>query len=80
MGRKDKLILRLYSIPKDFTWDELVSVLRISGFEIISGSGSRYKFYHKDKGKILSFHKPHPSNIVKEYVLKEVKTTLEEIT
>ncbi|MEX0437427.1 type II toxin-antitoxin system HicA family toxin [Providencia rettgeri] len=79
MGRKEKLRLRLNSIPKDFTWDELVSLLKQNGFEVINGSGSRYKFFHREQNKLLSYHKPHPSNIVKEYVLKEVISTLDEI-
>lgn len=79
MGKKEKLRLKLEVLPKDFTWDELVTLLRSYKFEVISGSGSRYKFYHKSSGRILSFHKPHPSNVVKEYVLKETRQTLNEI-
>lgn len=79
MGRKEKLRARLESLPKDFTWDELMTVLRSCGFETINGSGSRYKFVHITTRKILSFHKPHPGNIVKEYILKDVVEALSEI-
>ena len=37
--------------------------------------GSRRKFSNSD-GLILSFHKPHPGNIVKMYVLKDLKEFL----
>ena len=32
MGRRDKLIARLKSRPKDFTWDELVRLLDGLGY------------------------------------------------
>lgn len=79
MGKKEKLRLRLERLPKDFTWDELMTLLTSHGFETLNGSGARYKFRHEKTGRLLSFHKPHPGNIVKEYVLKEVKQTLSEI-
>ncbi|WP_046336492.1 type II toxin-antitoxin system HicA family toxin [Xenorhabdus bovienii] len=79
MGKYEKLKARLDSIPKDFTWDELVSILGRYGFEAINGSGSRRKFHNKQLNRTVSFHKPHPSNIVKSYILREVKCLLDEI-
>lgn len=78
MSKKEKLRERLGFLPKDFTWEELVTLLGHYGFEIISGSGSRRKFVDGSK-RLLSFHCPHPGNIVKEYVLKDVKNLLDEI-
>ena len=34
MGKKEKLIQRLLSVPKDFTFDEMQSLLEILGFEM----------------------------------------------
>ena len=80
MTRKEKLLRRLMGKPKDLTWDELVGFLRIIGYrEVASGhsSGSRQRFIHQD-GPVLSFHRPHPSNLVKRYVIQQLLTKLEE--
>ena len=74
MGKTDKLIARLLTLPKDFTWEELVKVLRHYGYhEVKAGKtgGSRRKFTNEGK-KVISLHKPHPENRVKEYALKQV--------
>lgn len=71
MGKIEKLIERLLSHPKDFTWDELVKILSHYGYEERKTSktgGSRRKFINDTKN-IISLHKPHPSNIVKTYAL-----------
>lgn len=74
MGKNEKLVARLCNKPKDFTWDELVKVLKVLGYEEQKSGktgGSRRKFFD-DKSNIISLHKPHPSNIVKMYVINEV--------
>lgn len=80
MASKEKLLARLRAKPKDFTWKELVQVLTNAGFEVISGSGSRYKFVHREeKDKVLIAHKPHPENTVKSYIIKRTIEILESI-
>jgi len=80
MSKIDKLIARLKTIPKDFTWDELVKVLKYYGYEELSKKGktggSRRKFVNQEKD-IISLHKPHPGNIVKQYALKQVLEKIE---
>jgi len=74
MSTKDKLIERFKKQPKDFTWQELVRLLGIFGFEIDNKgktSGSRTLFINGNNDEI-ELHKPHPSNIIKEYVVKKV--------
>jgi predicted RNA binding protein YcfA (HicA-like mRNA interferase family) len=78
MGRKDKLRVRFQSIPADFTWKELCSMLNGFGYEMLTGSGSRRKFYKKSTGDLIILHEPHPGSIVKKYALKEVLEHLEE--
>ena len=77
MGTKEKLIARFKSNPKDFTWDEFVSVVSILGYERANKgqtSGSRTIFF---KGEIsYTAHKPHPGNIVKTYVIKQALSFL----
>jgi hypothetical protein len=79
MSKKQKLIERLCSNPRDFTWSELESLLNYLGFdEIKKGktSGSRRAFYKVDTQQIIRLHKPHPGNILKEYQIKEIKEAL----
>ena len=72
MSKVDKLIERIKRRPKDFTWDELVSLLNRLGFEQLQGSGSRVKFFHRSLNCLIQTHKPHPAKIVKHYVINEV--------
>lgn len=79
MSKNEKLIRRFCSKPKDFTYDELRSLLSIWGYkENDSGSGSRVRFYNVETKRILCLHKPHPGNIVKRYILDMVYDQLEE--
>ncbi len=78
MGKKEKLIKRLKSEPKDFTFNEAQNLLEILGF-IISNkgrtSGSRVKFTN---GIIsIYLHKPHPRNELLEYQIKYILEILE---
>lgn len=80
MSKADKLITRLLTLPKDFTWDELTVVLKYFGYsELSTGKtgGSRRKFLDEQKS-VISLHKPHPGNIVKKYALEIVITALKE--
>ena len=73
MSTKDKLIERFKRLPKDFTWEELVRVFAIYGYVLDSKgktSGSRAIFSNGRDAHVI--HKPHPSNIVKSYALKQV--------
>jgi predicted RNA binding protein YcfA (HicA-like mRNA interferase family) len=76
MGKKEKLRDRFETIPADFTWKELCSLLGGFGYEVLKGAGSRRKFV-KD-GRIISLHEPHPGKIVKKYVLRQVLEHLKE--
>jgi len=73
MSTKEKLIERFKKQPKDFTWDELVRMLGKFDFIMDSKgktSGSRFTF--KNGSERIELHKPHPSNIIKEYKMKEI--------
>lgn len=73
MSKKDKLIKRLLSKPKDFTFDEMVSLLRYFGYELAQGgTGSGVKFSKEGSNEIINFHKPHPDGTLKLYILKQV--------
>lgn len=78
MGKKEKLIARLKSNPKDFTFDEMQTLLTALGFEKSNKgktSGSRVKFIKENIPIIL--HKPHPRNYLLEYQVKQIIEVLE---
>jgi predicted RNA binding protein YcfA (HicA-like mRNA interferase family) len=78
MSRREKLIERFLAVPNDFTYDELVRLLGYYGFiEISTGktSGSRVRFSNEKK-QIINVHKPHPGNIVRTYVIKQILENL----
>lgn len=73
MSKKDKLIERLLKKPKDFTFDEMVSLLSYFEYELKQGgTGSGVKFNKKGSNEVINFHKPHPSGVLKQYVLNQV--------
>jgi len=79
MSKLDKLKARLLSKPKDFTYQELVTLFTAYGFEEITGKGSGRKLVNPESGKIFNLHEPHPSNILKGYVIKEAITILKNL-
>lgn len=79
MTKRAKLIERFLTMPKDFTYDETVKLLRFFGYEEIANDGSKRAFVNKeDDNHMIFFHEPHPGNIMKRYVLELIKSKLEE--
>ena len=75
MSRKEKLLLRLQTKPKDFTYDEARTLLVQLGFEECNKgktSGSRVMFKNQKKNIRIELHKPHPSNILKGYQINKL--------
>lgn len=80
MSKIEKEIERLKSKPKDYTYDEVKSLLNKLGFyENNKGktSGSRVQF-EDEFGRKIFLHKPHPSNVIKPYMINGVINSLEE--
>ena len=80
MGQKEKLIKRLKSKPKDFTFDDAETLLNYLGyFRSNKGrtSGSRIIFISENHGAIL-LHKPHPRKELKAYQVKQLIEILEQ--
>jgi hypothetical protein len=69
---------RFLSIPADFTWDELVTVMRAYGFNEMSDGGGSYRCFISSQGLKMFLHKPHPENIVKRYALRQVRDSLKD--
>lgn len=71
MSKVEKIIEKLKSKPKDFTWDEMIKVLNCFGFEQMAQGktgGSRRKLMNGNK-QIISLHEPHPQKVLKWYQL-----------
>ncbi|MBQ9565341.1 MAG: type II toxin-antitoxin system HicA family toxin [Synergistaceae bacterium] len=76
MSRKEKLIRRLRSKPKNFTFEEARTLLGCFGYVMEEGSGSRVRFDH-DQHQPLFLHEPHPGNELHEYQITQLIRTLE---
>ena len=72
MSKIDKLINRLLDKPKDFTFDEMVTLLSYYGYELKQGSGSGVKFIKEGSNEVINFHRPHPDGTLKRYILDQV--------
>lgn len=75
MSRKEKLIERFKRQPTDFTFNELLSLFYLLGFEPDNKgktSGSRLRLINKEKEMSYNIHKPHPDNYIKGYVMKQI--------
>jgi predicted RNA binding protein YcfA (HicA-like mRNA interferase family) len=79
MDRHDKLLERFRRRPRDFTWEELTTLLRRLGFRQVRPgrtAGSRRRFIHPD-GCVISLHEPYPARILKRYQIDQIIETLE---
>ena len=77
MGKKEKLIMRLKMKPKDFTFEEMETLLISLGFKKCKTGktgGSRIKYLRA--GVPVFLHKPHPKNELKTYQVNDVLTVL----
>ena len=73
MSKKDKLLERLRKKPKDFTFDEMKSLLSYFGYELKQGgTGSGVKFVKEGSNEVINFHRPHPNGVLKSYILDQI--------
>lgn len=74
MSKHKKALKKLCALPtpSDFKWDELRGVLEHLGYVMITGSGSRRKFFNKDKNALIICHEPHPSPNVDKGCISDV--------
>ena len=80
MGQKEKLIKKLRSRPKDFTFDEAETLLGYFTYcRSNKGrtSGSRVMFVSDEYAPIL-LHKPHPRKELLDYQVKQLIEVLEQ--
>lgn len=75
MTKKDKLLKRFRNLPKDFTFEEVISLFAIFNFVVDykgTTSGSRVCFKNTKLNLSYSMHKPHPKNIIKGYQMQQI--------
>ena len=80
MGQKEKLLEKLKSKPRDFTFEEaerLLGYLSYSRSNKGKTSGSRVMFTSEQHPPIL-LHKPHPRKELLEYQVKALLDTLKQ--
>jgi len=79
MSKKEKLIARLKTRPKDFDFNEAKTLLKLHGYIMIKPGktgGSRVSFI---KGqKIFRMHKLHPRKELLVYQVRELIDELEQ--
>lgn len=79
MSKRKKLKERFNSLPSDFTFDELRSLMNQLGFKLLnlgSTSGSRVGFIKDDV--MIKMHKPHPGKIVGKKTLTDIHLLLKQ--
>jgi hypothetical protein len=81
MGRSKKLLRRLLGNPADFTFGELETLLGGLGFRLSNAggtSGSSVRFINSKTSQIIRLHKPHPSPVLKQYLVKFIINELKQ--
>ena len=72
MSKINKLIDKMLSSPKGFTWIEMIKVLQYFGFSLFNKGktgGSRRVFVRQSDKAIIQLHEPHPQKVLKPYVI-----------
>lgn len=75
MGSKEKLIERFKKLPKDFTFEETLSLLGYFGYTKRNKgatSGSRIRFKNEETGQYIDIHRPHAGSIMKAWMMKAI--------
>ncbi len=82
MSRHEKLKEKLLRVPHNFTYNEMVTLLRGFGYveeERKRSVGSGVMFYHRELNDKIMFHKPHPQKELKRYILEMIIGKLKNI-
>ena len=72
VSKKNKLIAKLRTDPRDFTWSEAVTLMRSCGFALHHKKGSARMFVHLTKRVKLRLHEPHPQKTLLPYMVAQL--------
>ena len=81
MSQKEKLIEKLKSKPKTFTFEDAETLLGYFNYRRSNKgrtSGSRVMFTSEDHQSVILLHKPHPRKELLEYQVKQLIEQLEQ--
>ena len=81
MGQKEKLIAKLRSKPRNFTFDDAETLLGLLTYHRSNKgrtSGSRVMFSSDSHAAKILLHKPHPRKELLEYQVKQLVEVLEQ--
>lgn len=81
MGQKEKLLKKLKSLPKNFTFEEAETLLGyFSYYRSNKGktSGSRVMFSSSEHDSKILLHKTHPRKELLQYQIKQLIEQLEQ--
>ncbi len=81
MGQKEKLIAKLKSRSKSFSFEEAETLLKYCGYYRNNKgktSGSRVMFVNQENKDKILLHKPHPRKELLDYQIKQLIQKLEE--
>ena len=79
MSRHNKVVKRFLTKPRDYTHDELVTLLQGFGYlemKVGKTAGSRVAFFNEESQRIIRLHRPHLSSVLKRYQLDDVEREL----
>ena len=82
VSQKEKLIAKLRSNPRTFTFDDAEALLGFFGYMRSNKgrtSGSRVMFVNAESGVKILLHKPHPRKELLEYQVRQLTEQLEEL-
>jgi hypothetical protein len=73
MSRKAKLLARLRSKPRNFTFDEAETLLGLCDYvRTKSGKTGGSRIRYQKGTELFHMHKPHPQNELQPYVIKDL--------
>jgi hypothetical protein len=81
MGKREKLIERFMRLPKDFTFEEVETLMSYFGYQKHNKgatSGSRIRFFNQETNSFIDLHRPHPGSIMKGWMMKTLYLHLKE--
>jgi hypothetical protein len=81
MGKREKLIERFTRLPKDFTFEEVETLMSYFGYHKHNKgatSGSRIRFFNQETNSFIDLHRPHPGSIMKGWMMKALYLHLKE--
>ena len=82
MGKKDTLTERFLSMPRDFEQREMDALMAHHGCVRNNRGktiGSAIQYVHERTKRVFAYHRPHPGNIIKPYILKAARQFLQDV-